>query len=538
MHSVKNIEGSYANLRSYWLFLILGLFLAGCQVNQQVSTPVPLATTILSAPTRPIPQVATVAEITPQTAVPTTTPSPTAAPTSTPLPVIRLAVPDQWQDRAELAVNHLNQESSVREWRLVSQGATADIQLINEAGHLIVEQQPLALTVPFTTEWEDTTNENAQKIISQGHDLVTLMPWSEIPPTHKALRIDGRFPTDADYPLQEVWSLQTTPGFKQAAADLQLTLRNDGEDSVVHLVAVGDIMLDRSLGYALEQGNIDYPFAALSSSLQEADLTIGNLESALGDIGEPAAKRYQFRAPPEAAEALASAGFDILSLANNHALDFGPQVLLQAIGLLDDQGIATAGAGDNAQAAHMPAFEEVNGLKLAFLSYAHVPVEATTGFDTATWTATEHSPGIAWADPEQITADVTAARAQSDLVVVLLHSGYEYVLAPSEPQITAARAAIDAGANLVIGHHAHILQGVEYYGDGVIIYGTGNFAFEIDGDPQTALFHIWMDQQGVRQIEIQPAIIQFGGQPRLADASESPAILGQVCYLTNILNSR
>jgi poly-gamma-glutamate capsule biosynthesis protein CapA/YwtB (metallophosphatase superfamily) len=104
--------------------------------------------------------------------------------------------------------------------------------------------------------------------------------------------------------------------------------------------------------------------------------------------------------------------------------------------------------------------------------------------------------------------------------------------------MAAARTAIDAGADLVIGHHAHVLQGVEFYQDGVIVYGLGNFAFEIDGDPSTAILNVWLDQDGVRQLEFVPAIIQFGGQPRLAEAWEAGEILQKIYRLTNPLNAR
>ena len=158
-------------------------------------------------------------------------------------------------------------------------------------------------------------------------------------------------------------------------------------------------------------------------------------------------------------------------------------------------------------------------------------------FDTASWTATEETPGLAWADPQVIAEDLTAIREQVDLIVVMLHSGFEYLPTPSEPQIEAAHAAIDAGADLVIGHHAHILQGIEYYGNGVIIYGTGNFAFDIDGPPETAIFHIWLDGNGVREIAIEAAIVQFGGKPRLAASWEAPAIRNRVYYLSDLLNT-
>jgi poly-gamma-glutamate synthesis protein (capsule biosynthesis protein) len=173
---------------------------------------------------------------------------------------------------------------------------------------------------------------------------------------------------------------------------------------------------------------------------------------------------------------------------------------------------------------------------VAFLGYVHVPVEGLTAFDVETWDATDTSPGLAWAYPDRITADVTAARERADLVIVILHSGYEYVQAPSAPQVAASKAAIDAGAALVIGHHAHILQGIEFYKEGVIVYGLGNFAFEIDGDPSTAVLNVWLDKDGVHQLEIIPAIIQFGGQPRPAEPYEARPILQQVYYLTSILN--
>ena len=470
------------------------------------------------------------------TPVPTFTPTPTVQPTQTPLPIVRLAIPPRWQAQAAAALDQYAQEPRTRILQIAPDDK-ADIRLINEAGALAVMKEPLVLIVPFTSDWQNISMEEAMDVIAGGHDQINAMAWSEMPLGMKALRVDGRFPTEPGYPLQDAWSLQAKPGYEDAARELLPFLQTVGADPMVHIVAVGDIMLDRSLGTALQGGFLDYPFSGVVEQLRAADITIGNIESALGDTGDPVSKRYPFRAPPEAAESLALAGFDIVSLANNHAGDYGSEALLQAISLLKGQGVSPIGAGSNAQEAHAPHLLEVNGLKLAFFSYVNVPVEASTGFDTASWEAAGDTPGVAWADPEQITADITAIHDQADLVVVALHSGLEYLSAPSEPQIAAARAAIDAGADLVIGHHAHILQGIEFYGDGVILYGTGNFAFEIDGPPETALFDIWLDGDGVRQIEINPAIIQFGGQPRLAESWEDPAILQRVYHLTNMLNA-
>jgi poly-gamma-glutamate synthesis protein (capsule biosynthesis protein) len=297
-------------------------------------------------------------------------------------------------------------------------------------------------------------------------------------------------------------------------------------------------MLDRGLGAVIQSGNLAYPFAKVAPLLQNADITVGNMESALGDVGTPVEKSYPFRAPPAAAQAIALGGFDVVSLANNHGMDYGPEALLQAIELLQAQGVAPIGAGANFEAAHTPHLTQVNGLSMAFLGYVNVPVEASSRFDTAVWDATETTPGLAWGYPDVIAQDVTAVRPEADLVIVVLHSGFEYIEEPGEQQMAAAHAAIDAGADLVIGHHAHILQGIEYYNNGVIVYGLGNFAFEIDGPPETAVLNVWLDKDGVHSLELIPAIIQEGGAPRLAETWEAAPILSRVYFLTRILNSR
>ena len=113
-------------------------------------------------------------------------------------------------------------------------------------------------------------------------------------------------------------------------------------------------MLDRALGEAIRAGDLTYPFAEITSLLMPTDFTVGNLESALGDQGAPVNNGYTFRAPPEAAQTLSMAGFDLLSLANNHALDYGPQALQQGMDLLHQQDIATVGAGPDQASAHQP----------------------------------------------------------------------------------------------------------------------------------------------------------------------------------------
>jgi poly-gamma-glutamate capsule biosynthesis protein CapA/YwtB (metallophosphatase superfamily) len=530
------------------ILAILGLFwLTGCQTAAPPAAPTSAATTaVASQPTATstpsqTPTVTPAPTVTP-TATPTATPTPTVTPSPTPIPLAQLIVPERWELAAQTAVAQLEAEETNWRWQIsVNDAPDPDnlpanaVWLTTGDEGLLIAARPLAIVVPFATAWEQISLSEAQAVIANGHRLAQVMDYAEMTPNNKALRVGGLFPHEADYPLQAEWRLAGDNG--AAAAIAPALAAQLAPERLIHLTAVGDIMLARSLGVNLQGENRLYPFVGVVEALQAADITVGNVESALGNIGEPAPKAYPFRAPPEAAESLALAGFDIVSLANNHAMDYGPDALLQAISLLEAQGVAAIGAGANSQAARAPHIVEVHGIRLAFLAYVNVPVE-WRGFDTRSWEATADSPGMAWGDPELIAEDVAAVRPSVDLVVVILHSGLEYIEEPSPPQVAASRAAIDAGADLVVGHHAHLLQGIEFYNGKVIAYGLGNFAFEIDGAPETALLNVWLDRNGVRQLEIVPAIIRFGGQPRLAHDWEAPAIRENVYRLTRLLNPR
>ncbi len=462
-------------------------------------------------------------------AAPDDSATPAAAATAAQL---RLAVPSAWGASLQPYLQQLS--GSPWQWQVVASAdpaaelAAGRVELALTAGEdgINVGSRPLVLAVPFPTDWQNTDLFHAQSIVANGHSLVQVMLWEEMRPPLRALQVNGLHPSEPGYPLLQPYGLQTAAGYESAAQLLAPHLAQYvTADQSVEIAATGDINLDRALGAIIAGGRLDFPFEQVAPILQAADLAVGNFESALGDMGEPANKSYAFRSPPVAAESLARAGFDVITLANNHALDYGPEALLQGLNLLQAQQLATIGAGPDAASARAPAILESNGLRLAFLGYVQVPVEGNPPyFDTSTWTATESAPGLAWAKPDEIAADVRAARAQSDLVIVVLHSGLEYVPAPSPEQMAASYAAIDAGASLIIGHHAHILQGVEFYNGGVIVYGLANFAFNIIGPPESAILRAWLDKDGVRTIEFVPVLVQENGQPRLADDDEAAAI--------------
>jgi poly-gamma-glutamate capsule biosynthesis protein CapA/YwtB (metallophosphatase superfamily) len=236
------------------------------------------------------------------------------------------------------------------------------------------------------------------------------------------------------------------------------------------LIAVGDICLARGVEGEMVRRGRGYPFAALKKTLREADITFGNLECCLAFGGEPVPKKYNFRGHPRGAMALAEAGFDVVSLANNHSLDYGKQALADTIDNLKDQGILPSGGGKSLEEAHAVQIMEVRGVRVGFLSYL--------GLFPAALPLRDHEAGVAMAKLDLITRDVRAAKQQVDLLIVSMHAGKEYRFQHSSRQAEIAHTAVDAGADIVIGHHPHVVQDTEIYQGKPILYSLGNFVFD------------------------------------------------------------
>lgn len=246
---------------------------------------------------------------------------------------------------------------------------------------------------------------------------------------------------------------------------------NEPSVAEVRVAAVGDIMLGGTAEQELVRFGYDYPFERVRDVLRGAQLVVGNLEGPLTDNGEPAGgKQYLFRSPPDkVAPALARAGFRVLSLANNHTMDYGRAGLDDTTAALARAGIRHTGAGADLKAARRPAIVEAGGMRFAFLSYSLT-------FPEEFW-ATAERPGTAFGHEHHVRADISAARTHADIVIVSFHWGREGTTELRDYQTQLGRAAVDAGAAAVIGHHPHVLQAVERYRDGIILYSLGNFVF-------------------------------------------------------------
>lgn len=230
-------------------------------------------------------------------------------------------------------------------------------------------------------------------------------------------------------------------------------------------------MLGGSAAPEMAKFGYDYPFSDVRAILRGADVVFANLEGPLTEAGEPEAdKRYVFRSPPgKVGPALAAAGFNVVSLANNHTMDYGVEGLQETLSALATVGIKHAGAGLNLRQARQPALVRAGNQTVAVLAYSLT-------FPESFWARADVA-GTAFGHEQHVRADVQAAREQADIVMVSFHWGREATTELRDYQPRLGRAAIDAGATVVVGHHPHILQGIERYKHGIIFYSLGNFAF-------------------------------------------------------------
>ncbi|MGQ0804786.1 MAG: CapA family protein [Actinomycetota bacterium] len=223
--------------------------------------------------------------------------------------------------------------------------------------------------------------------------------------------------------------------------------------------------------------------APIAPVLSAADVAVVNLETAITERGAPQDKEYKFRTPPTALAALAAAGVDVASMANNHGLDYGPEGLLDSLAAkAATPSPVVIGIGANATEAFAPFRVEVKGQRIAVFTATDV----LDGNLLDAWTATDTQAGVASAKPpwvDRLIAGVFAARADSDTVVVFLHWGEEGQMCPDEAQRTLAQRLVDSGADIVVGGHAHRQQGAGRLGTAFVGYSLGNFAFYNESGP-------------------------------------------------------
>jgi poly-gamma-glutamate capsule biosynthesis protein CapA/YwtB (metallophosphatase superfamily) len=278
---------------------------------------------------------------------------------------------------------------------------------------------------------------------------------------------------------------------------------------VVSIAFVGDVMLADGPGQTIRRGKD--PLAFVAHMLRKSDIRIANLECVIATKGFPEPdKPFTFRAHPRTLKVVRR-HFDAVSLANNHSGDFGPEAFGQMLGLLNTYGVGYFGGGRNLALAHEPLIIERKGLRIAFLGYNE--------FFPRNFEADTDRAGVAWSEDEQVTLDIRNARAlhHADIVIPMMHWGWEHDLRASQRQQQLARLMIDAGADAVVGGHPHVIQNTEQYRGKPIIYSLGNFVFDgFDDAPTTTGWLLQMDvaREGVLGWQASAVRIDSKGTPR------------------------
>lgn len=282
----------------------------------------------------------------------------------------------------------------------------------------------------------------------------------------------------------------------------------------VSIAFVGDVMVAERPGELIARG-VD-PLAAFAPLLAAHDLRIGNLECVVATGGSALDKPFTFRADPRVLPVL-KRHFDAMSLANNHSGDFGKAAFAEQLGLMEREGLAYFGGGRNATRAHAPLILERNGLRIALLGYVE--------FKPRAFEADATRPGVAWSgEDEQVIQDIVAARRDhhADIVIPVMHWGWEEEAGPSPRLRAFARRMIDAGADMVVGGHPHVTQGADIYKGKPIIYSLGNFvfnSFETEATTTGWVLSARIGPEGVRAWRTHVARLDADGVPSPAPST-------------------
>lgn len=301
-----------------------------------------------------------------------------------------------------------------------------------------------------------------------------------------------------------------------AAASVAVFAVTSRQNAVISIA--GDIMLDRDVKRAIVKKGAAYPFEGVSQLFSTDDITIANLECALTKGGVAATKEFVFRADPDIAAEMKSAGFDALALANNHAMDYLGAGLSDTIKALEDSGISYAGARGIGEELK-PCFIEKHGVRIGFLSYCALSPEDCGGDSGAIAFVREDK-------LDEMKSEIKNAAKQCDFLIAYFHWGLEYRNDILDSQIEIAHAAVDSGASLVVGTHPHVLQGKEIYKGTPIYYSIGNFVFDRQipyGTDEAVILRLTVGKNGIISTEELPVIIE-DCQPKLAEGERCEQI--------------
>lgn len=398
----------------------------------------------------------------------------------------------------------------------IQQGGTGGSVFLQRVG----ESSPLAPGAWKTVE--RTVLAPAGRLGAAGPEPGKVEPLESIRLPFIAFPVGGLFPGQPGYPLaQEIVLVvdSTDAELLEWFDRVEPATAPAREDLIAWICAVGDIMPARGVdALLLKPGGLEKVFGDTLPLLAGSSLLLGNLEAAATRAGTKAAKSFTFRFDPEALDSFTRAGFTYLSLTNNHTFDFGEKGFLDTLSSLERAGIATSGAGrDDAEAERAVELRAGNS-SVRVLSFGAYPVDRM-GFDgRRTARAGPEKPGILWLDEESIGRAAAQFRPDA-LDIVMVHGGEEWTRGPTARQRALYGRLVEAGADVVIGSHSHVVQPIEAVGNGLIAWSLGNFLFpgmeETPGGEDSAILRLGVYRGAVRYVQRIPVRLK-GASVRLA----------------------
>jgi poly-gamma-glutamate synthesis protein (capsule biosynthesis protein) len=382
--------------------------------------------------------------------------------------------------------------------------------------------QARALAAGTVTDWAELgsppgpLHPGTVRDVRRDRDAVAVVPVDRVDATVSLATVGG-----AD-PLRD-------------AARYPLTTDGPAPPPVTTVTVAGDVMLGRRVGDRLAvTGDPALALRPMADRLAGADLTIGNLESTLSRAGAPRQGGDSFGAAPSVRAGLRLAGFDVLSLANNHTGDYGPEALVRTVRRVRAAGIEPLGAGPDRDAAARPVVVERNGTSFGLLAFDAIGESPRAGAGRPGVLRVRMEPRtgpLDRGDLDQVTGLVRDLAARVDVVIVVPHWGTQYTHRTVRDQRRVARELVDAGADVVAGGHPHWVQGVEVVRGGFVAYSLGNFVFDMDFSRTTqegALLELAFWGAELKGARLVPYVIGRGFAPRVAPGARGTAILDDV----------
>lgn len=350
----------------------------------------------------------------------------------------------------------------------------------------------------------DITGEQGVAITTRA----TALPAMAAPKTEVKTEITTESPTEEELPEKE----------------------NENSRAVISFV--GDVTQSDVFGEATAARYLEYPFEDVSEIFQGADLSFANLETCVSERGESEKKEgYSFRTSPDFLDVFTLAGLDIVSAANNHVRDFGMEALDDTFVSLENAGLKYVGAGRDKNEAQKLELFDLNGITVGFTAWNMINMNPT-------WYAEEDRAGIACVDSDnsgEYLEKIAEYDKLCDVLFVSVHWGVEYYNEVTEEQQAFAHSLCDSGADIILGHHPHVLEPIESYKDSVIFYSLGNFLFYKMNDEagETAVFTVEISKNGFESGKMSPVVISYCKAVLLEEESENgAAIIGRVAELS------